>query len=176
MRAAGCVILGKTNTPEAGWTGDTFNSVFGATVSPWGHNRSPGGSSGGTSAAISSGMIPLGTGSDGGGSIRIPSSLTGLSGHKPTQGRVPSGPAPMGASDLSTVGPLARRIRDVAMVLDVVSGPSSGDLRSLDPDRAATSAASMIRPLRRAFCGARTLKGAQSMTRSSLAVWARLSA
>ncbi len=133
MRAAGCVILGKTNTPEAGWTGDTFNSVFGATVSPWGHNRSPGGSSGGTSAAISSGMIPLGTGSDGGGSIRIPSSLTGLSGHKPTQGRVPSGPAPMGASDLSTVGPLARRIRDVAMVLDVVSGPSPGDLRSLDP-------------------------------------------
>lgn len=133
MRAAGCVILGKTNTPEAGWTGDTFNSVFGATVSPWGTNRSPGGSSGGTSAAISSGMIPLGTGSDGGGSIRIPSALTGLSGHKPTQGRVPSGPAPMGASDLSTVGPMARRIRDVALAIDVVSGPSPGDLRSLDP-------------------------------------------
>ena len=133
MRAAGCVILGKTNTPEAGWTGDTFNPVFGATVSPWGTNRSPGGSSGGTSAAISSGMIPVGTGSDGGGSIRIPSALTGLSGHKPTQGRVPSGPAPMGASDLSTVGPMARRIRDVALVLDAVSGPSPGDLRSLDP-------------------------------------------
>lgn len=133
MRAAGCVVIGKTNTPEAGWTGDTFNPVFGATVSPWGTNRSPGGSSGGTSAAISSGMIPLGTGSDGGGSIRIPSALTGLSGHKPTQGRVPSGPAPMGASDLSTVGPMARRIRDVALVLDVVSGPSPGDLRSLDP-------------------------------------------
>ena len=133
MRAAGCVIVGKTNTPEAGWTGDTFNSVFGATVSPWGSNRSPGGSSGGTSAAISAGMIPLGTGSDGGGSIRIPSSLTGLSGHKPTQGRVPSGPSPLGAADLSTVGPLARRIRDVALVLDVVSGPSPGDLRSLDP-------------------------------------------
>ncbi len=132
MRAAGCVILGKTNTPEFGWTGDTFNSVFGATVSPWGTNRSPGGSSGGTSAAISSGMIPLGTGSDGGGSIRIPSALTGQSGHKPTQGRVPGGPAPMGASDLSTVGPMARRIRDVALALDAVSGPSPGDLRSLD--------------------------------------------
>ena len=133
LRAAGCVVIGKTNTPEAGWTGDTFNSVFGATVSPWGSNRSPGGSSGGTSSAISAGLVPLGTGSDGGGSIRIPSSLTGLSGHKPTQGRVPSGPSPMGAADLSTVGPLARRIRDVALALDVVSGPSPGDLRSLDP-------------------------------------------
>jgi aspartyl-tRNA(Asn)/glutamyl-tRNA(Gln) amidotransferase subunit A len=77
-------------------------------------------------------MVPLATGSDGGGSIRIPSALTGMSGHKPTQGRVPSGPSPMGATDLSTVGPMARRIRDVALALDVVSGPTPGDLRSLD--------------------------------------------
>lgn len=125
-------MLGKTNTPEAGWIGDTFNPVFGATKNPWNTDRSPGGSSGGTSSAIASGMVPLATGSDGGGSIRIPSALTGLSGHKPTQGRVPSGPVPMGASDLSTVGPMARRIRDVALALDVVSGPTPGDLRSLD--------------------------------------------
>ncbi|MEM7142282.1 MAG: amidase family protein [Actinomycetota bacterium] len=132
LRAAGCVVLGKTNTPEAGWVGDTYNPVFGATRNPWNTERSPGGSSGGTSAAIAAGMVPLATGSDGGGSIRIPSALTGLSGHKPSQGRVPSGPAPMGASDLSTVGPMARRIRDVALALDVVSGPTPGDLRSLD--------------------------------------------
>lgn len=132
LRAAGCVVLGKTNTPEDGWTGDTYNPVFGATVNPWNTERSPGGSSGGSSAAIASGMVPLATGSDGGGSIRIPSALTGMSGHKPSQGRVPGGPSPMGASDLSTVGPMARRIRDVALALDVVAGPHAGDLRSLD--------------------------------------------
>ncbi len=132
LRAAGCVVIGKTNTPENGWVGDTYNPVFGATLSPWGEGRSPGGSSGGTSAAVASGMVPLGTGSDGGGSIRIPSALCGLSGFKPSQGRLPSGPTPMGAADLSTVGPLARRIRDVAVALDVVAGPSPGDLRSLD--------------------------------------------
>lgn len=132
LRAAGCVVIGKTNTPEAGWIGDTFNPVFGATKNPWNTDRSPGGSSGGTSAAIASGMVPLATGSDGGGSIRIPSALTGMSGHKPSQGRVPSGPSPMGAADLSTVGPMARRIRDVALALDVVCGPTPGDLRSLD--------------------------------------------
>jgi aspartyl-tRNA(Asn)/glutamyl-tRNA(Gln) amidotransferase subunit A len=131
LRAAGCVILGKTNTPEFGWVGDTYNPLFGATRNPWNIERSPGGSSGGTSAAVASGMVPLGTGSDGGGSIRIPSGLTGMSGLKPSQGRVPSGPAPMGAADLSTVGPMARRIRDVALALDVVVGPTPGDLRSL---------------------------------------------
>ncbi len=131
LRAAGCVVIGKTNTPEAGWTGDTHNPVFGATMNPWGDGRSPGGSSGGTSAAVASGMIPLGTGSDGGGSIRIPSALTGMSGFKVSQGRVPFGPAPMGAADLSTQGPMARRIRDVALALDVVVGPDPGDLRSL---------------------------------------------
>ena len=131
LRAAGCVVVGKTNTPEAGWVGDTYNPVFGATINPWGEGRSPGGSSGGTSAAIASGMVPLGTGSDGGGSIRIPSALTGMSGFKVSHGRVPFGPAPMGAADLSTQGPMARRIRDVALALDVVVGPSPGDLRSL---------------------------------------------
>jgi len=132
LRAAGCVVIGKTNTPENGWLGDTYNPLFGATLSPWGTGRSSGGSSGGTSAAVASGMVPLGTGSDGGGSIRIPSAVTGMSGFKPSQGRVPSGPSPMGAADLSTVGPLARRIRDVALALDVVAGPAPGDLRSLD--------------------------------------------
>ena len=131
LRAAGCVVIGKTNTPEAGFVGDTFNPTFGPTRNPWNTERSPGGSSGGTSAAIAGGLVPLATGSDGGGSIRIPSTVCGLSGFKPSQGRIPHGPAPMGAADLSTVGPMARRIRDVALALDVVVGPSADDLRSL---------------------------------------------
>lgn len=131
LRAAGCVIIGKTNTPEHGCIGDTYNPLFGATVNPWNTERSPGGSSGGTAAAIAAGMVPAGTGSDGGGSIRIPSAACGLSGIKTSQGRVPGGPSPMGLLDLSCVGPMARRIRDVALCLDSVTGPHPGDLRSL---------------------------------------------
>ena len=131
LRAAGAVIVGKTNTPEFGCMGDTYNPVFGATWNPWNLSRSPGGSSGGTGAAIASGMVPAGTGSDGGGSIRIPSAMCGLSGIKTSQGRVPSGPPPPGLLDLSCVGPMARRIRDVAYCLDAVVGPHPSDLRSL---------------------------------------------
>jgi len=131
LRSAGCVVIGKTNTPEAGWIGDTFNPLFGATKNPWNLERSPGGSSGGTSAAVAGGLVPLATGSDGGGSIRIPSAVVGMSGFKPTQGLIAMGPAPLGAADLSTVGPMARRISDVALALDVVVGPDPNDLRSL---------------------------------------------
>ena len=131
MRAAGCVVVGKTNTPEHGCMGDTYNPRFGPTLNPWNPERSPGGSSGGTGAAIASGMVPLGTGSDGGGSIRIPSAICGLSGIKTSHGRVPSGPPPSGLIDLSCVGPMARLIRDVALCLDAVVGPHPADLRSL---------------------------------------------
>lgn len=141
LKVAGAVVVGKTNTPEAGWIGDTFNPVFGATRNPWNLDRSPGGSSGGTTAAIAGGLIPLGTGSDGGGSIRIPSAVCGLSGFKPSQGRIPAGPAPLGAADLSTLGPMARRIRDVAVGLDAVVGPSPDDLRSLPAPPASFRAA-----------------------------------
>ena len=131
MRAAGCVIVGKTNTPEHGCMGDTYNPRFGPTLNPWNTERSPGGSSGGTGAAIASGMVPVGTGSDGGGSIRIPSAICGLSGIKTSHGRVPSGPPPSGLIDLSCVGPMARLIRDVALCLDSMVGPHPADLRSL---------------------------------------------
>ena len=131
MRAAGCVIVGKTNTPEHGCMGDTYNPRFGPTLNPWNPERSPGGSSGGTGAAIASGMVPVGTGSDGGGSIRIPSAICGLSGIKTSHGRVPSGPPPSGLIDLSCVGPMARLIRDVALCLDAMVGPHPADLRSL---------------------------------------------
>lgn len=131
LRAAGGVIVGKTNTPEFGCIGDTYNPLFGATWNPWNLSRSPGGSSGGTAAAVASGMVPVGTGSDGGGSIRIPSSMCGLSGLKASHGRVPSGPPPSGLLDLSCVGPMARQVRDVAYCLDAVVGPHPSDLRSL---------------------------------------------
>ncbi len=131
MRAAGCVIVGKTNTPEHGCMGDTYNPRFGPTLNPWNTERSPGGSSGGTGSAIASGMVPVGTGSDGGGSIRIPSAICGLSGIKTSHGRVPSGPPPSGLIDLSCVGPMARLIRDVALCLDAMVGPHPADLRSL---------------------------------------------
>jgi aspartyl-tRNA(Asn)/glutamyl-tRNA(Gln) amidotransferase subunit A len=139
LRAAGCVIVGKTNTPEFGWTADTSNEVFPATANPWDLARSAGGSSGGSAAAISAGMVPLATGSDGGGSIRIPSALHGLSGIKTSLGRVPGGgrtsPRWM---HLSTKGPMARRIHDVALALDVAVGFEPTDLHSLPPHHGAT--------------------------------------
>ncbi|HXQ76012.1 MAG TPA: amidase [Acidimicrobiales bacterium] len=132
LKAAGCIVIGKTNTPELGWKGDTDNTVFGPTRNPWNLDHSPGGSSGGSTAAIASGMVPLATGSDGGGSIRIPSSCCGLSGMKPSLGRVPSGGTePPDWQNLSTRGPMARRLADVVAALDVVVGPDPTDLRSL---------------------------------------------
>jgi Asp-tRNA(Asn)/Glu-tRNA(Gln) amidotransferase A subunit family amidase len=140
--AAGCVVVGKTNTPELGWKADTENPLFGATRNPWNLEHTPGGSSGGSGAAIAAGMVPLATGSDGGGSLRIPSSCCGLSGVKPSLGRVPSGGAH--APDwqhLSTKGPMARRMVDLVAALDVVVGPDTTDLRSLPKPEASWPAA-----------------------------------
>ena len=132
LKAAGCIVIGKTNTPELGFKGDTVNLTFGATKNPRDLRRSPGGSSGGSAAAIAAGMVPLATGSDGGGSIRIPSALCGLSGMKASLGRVPSGGrAAPDWHHLSTKGPMARRIGDVVLALDEVIGPDPTDLRSL---------------------------------------------
>ena len=132
LRAAGCVVVGKTNTPEQGWKADTVNSLFGPTRNPWSLERSAGGSSGGSAAAVAAGLVPLATGSDGGGSIRIPSAVCGLSGMKPSLGRVPAGgEEPPGWPGLSTKGVMARRIRDVALGLDAVVGPDPTDLHSL---------------------------------------------
>ena len=132
LRRAGCVVVGKTNTPEYGWTACTTNALFGTTRNPWAPSHSAGGSSGGSAAALASGRVPLATGSDGGGSIRIPSACCGLSGLKPSFGRVPvGGPTPPGWLSLSAKGPMARRIRDVALALDAVVGPEQDDLGSL---------------------------------------------
>jgi aspartyl-tRNA(Asn)/glutamyl-tRNA(Gln) amidotransferase subunit A len=142
LRAAGCVVVGKTNTPEFGWTGLTDNALFGPTKNPWNLDHSVGGSSGGTAAALAAGMVPLGTGSDGGGSIRIPSSCCGLSGMKTSMGRVPSGgPHPPDWPNLSVRGPMARRLTDTVRALDVVVAPEPTDLRSLPRPEASWLAA-----------------------------------
>ena len=135
MRNAGAVMIGKTNTPEFGHKGKTDNVPFGSTKNPWNLQYSAGGSSGGTSAALASGMIPLGTGSDGGGSIRIPAALGGLSGLKTSQGRIPiGGKTPPGSGLLTVKGPMANTTQDNALALDATVGPDPTDIFSLESD------------------------------------------
>jgi aspartyl-tRNA(Asn)/glutamyl-tRNA(Gln) amidotransferase subunit A len=142
LRAAGCVVVGKTNLPEFAWSGNTSNAVFGPTANPFNPDYGPGGSSGGAAAALAAGMVPLATGSDGGGSIRIPSACCGLSGMKPSLGRIPGGgPVGPGWLDLSTNGPMARRIADVVTALEVSVGPDPSDLRALPRPEASWLAA-----------------------------------
>jgi aspartyl-tRNA(Asn)/glutamyl-tRNA(Gln) amidotransferase subunit A len=132
LRAAGCVVVGKTTTPEHGYTGDTTSPHYGPTRNPWNTDRTPGGSSGGSGAAIASGMVPLATGSDGGGSIRIPSAVCGLSGLKLSSGRVPAGGLRgPGSGLLGVKGPMVRKVRDLAYALDVCVGPDPRDPFSL---------------------------------------------
>ncbi len=131
LKAAGCVVVGKTNTPEHGYTAITENPTFGPTRNPWSLDHSPGGSSGGSAAAIAAGMVTLATGSDGGGSIRIPSAVCGLSGIKLTQGRIPlADDNPPGSGILGVRGPMARSIRDIAMAADMAAGPHPSDVFS----------------------------------------------
>ena len=133
LRDAGCVILGKTNTPEGGFKGVTDNKIFGATKNPWNIERTPGGSSGGAAAASASGLSPLAQGSDGGGSIRIPSSFSGVYGLKPSFGRIPNGSMKkLGVTGtLACIGPISRNVRDAALMLDVMAGEDDIDRYSL---------------------------------------------
>ena len=128
LRSAGAVIFGKTNAPSYAGDWQTYNPIFGATNNPWDTTRSAGGSSGGAAAALAAGMTALELGSDIAGSIRVPSSWCGTCGHKPSWGVVPSRghlPPPPGAlaeADLGVVGPMARSVGDLEMVLDIVAG------------------------------------------------------
>ena len=134
VRNAGAVILGKTNTPEFGLLGRTENGLGGPCRNPWNLARTSGGSSGGAAAAIAAGLCVLATGSDGGGSIRIPSSFCGIYGIKPTQGRVPhysGGAAPVVTNLFSQSGPMTRTVRDSALLLQVLAGPDPRDRGSL---------------------------------------------
>jgi amidase len=127
IRAAGFVVLGKTNTPEFGTIAMTESELNGVCRNPWDPSRTPGGSSGGAAAATAAGLCPVAHGSDGGGSIRIPSSCCGLFGIKPSRGRVSPSPYGSGSLGLGTSGPIARTVRDAAALLDAMAGYETGD-------------------------------------------------
>ena len=127
LRAAGAVIIGKTTMPEFGAFPFTESDALGVTRNPWDTRHTPGGSSGGTAAAVASGMVPVGMGGDGGGSIRIPSACCGLFGLKPQRGRVSQAPHSDLWFTLGTTGPLTRSVRDSALVYDVVRGTLPSD-------------------------------------------------
>ncbi len=133
LREAGAVILGKTTTPEFGWKALGDSPLTGITRNPWDLSRSPGGSSAGAAAACAAGLGPLHVGSDGAGSIRIPSAFTGVFGLKPSFGRVPAHPpSPMGL--LAHIGPVARTAADAALMLTVLTGADHRDPYALPPE------------------------------------------
>ena len=132
LRQAGAVILGKTCTPEWGWKGATDSPLTGITRNPWNTNMTPGGSSGGASAALAAGLGPLHIGTDGGGSIRIPNAFTATTGIKAHFGRVPAWPlSPMGT--VAHVGPMTRDVMDAALLLNIVSQADARDWSALPP-------------------------------------------
>jgi len=163
LRAAGTPILGTTASPEFGWKGLTHSPVGGNTVNPWNTGRAAGGSSGGAAVAAALNMGVLHEGSDGAGSIRIPSSFSGVFGIKPTFGWVPS-TAPTGLMELAHRGPLTRTVMDSALFLNAVAGPSTEQLYGRCPTEvpdftdAVLNAPEKVRGLRIGY--ARTLDGA----------------
>lgn len=135
LREAGCVFLGETTTPEFGWKGVTDSPLTGITRNPWNTGTTPGGSSGGSSAALAAGYGPLAIGTDGGGSIRIPAGFTGTFGLKPSFGRVPAWPlSPFGT--VAHVGPMTRTAGDAALMMDAITRPDNRDWHSLPYDGA----------------------------------------
>jgi aspartyl-tRNA(Asn)/glutamyl-tRNA(Gln) amidotransferase subunit A len=133
LKEAGAVLIGKTTTPEFGWKGSTDSLLTGTTRNPWNKAKTPGGSSGGTGAAVAARFCPLGLGTDGGGSVRIPSGFCNLFGFKPSFGRVPAYPlSPFGT--LAHVGPMSRTVLDSAMLMNVIARPDARDWHSLPFD------------------------------------------
>jgi len=131
LKKAGAVIIGKTNLPELGLIAYTDSPLFGVTKNPWDLNRTVGGSSGGSAAAVAAGMVPVATGNDGGGSIRIPASFCGLYGLKPNSGRIPMYPSMPIFVGLAAEGFLTRYVEDTALLLDLTAGRDERDMLSL---------------------------------------------
>lgn len=131
LRAAGAIPVGKTAAPEFGATAYTSTPAWGTTRNPWNLERTPGGSSGGSAAAVAAGLVPFCTASDGGGSTRIPAAFCGLVGHKASYGRIPHPSA--GGSETTALGALVTTVADAARHLDVAAGPDDRDRASLPP-------------------------------------------
>src|SRR5215472_4688768 len=123
LKRAGAIVVGKTNTPEFGAGGNTFNAVFGATRNPWNPALTCGGSSGGAAVALATGMAPLAQGSDTGGSLRTPAAFCGVVGFRTTPGLVPHHPRALAWDTISVTGPMARTVGDTALMLSVLAGP-----------------------------------------------------
>jgi amidase len=133
-RAAGMVVLGMTNTPELGKNASTESALHGPARNPYLHTHSTGGSSGGSAAAVATGMVPVAHANDGGGSIRIPAVANGLFGLKPSRARTPSAPDPSALGAPSAVGHVvSRTVRDSALLLDLTAGSSAGDVIGFGP-------------------------------------------
>lgn len=147
LRAAGAIVIGKTNTPELGWKGASSNVLFPETRNPWDLTRTPGGSSGGATAAAAAGFGPLHIGTDGGGSIRIPAAFTGTFGFKASYGRIPNTPmAPNGR--IGHLGPQTRTVDDAALLYRVLAGPDERDLYSLPGEAVAEGAPAPLEGLK----------------------------
>ena len=137
LRAAGAIIVGKTNTCELGQWPFTSGPAFGHTRNPWSRDHTPGGSSGGSAAAVAAGLVTAAIGSDGAGSVRIPAAWTHLVGIKPQRGRISTWPLPEAFNGITVNGVLARTVADAALVLDAASGNVDGDLHKPPPVRVA---------------------------------------
>jgi amidase len=134
LRAAGAIVIGKTNTPEFAFGPNTVNAVFGATRNPWNLERTSGGSSGGSAAGLATGMFPLAEGTDLGGSLRGPASYCGVVGFRTTPGLIPRWPSVLAWDTYSVEGPMARTIADTALMLSVMAGPDDRSPISYDVD------------------------------------------
>ena len=148
LRRAGAITIGKTNTPEFGAGSQTYNDVFGETLNPYDTAKTCGGSSGGGAVALACGMLPIADGSDMGGSLRNPPNFCNVVGLRPSPGRVPTWPDPVGWSPLTVEGPMARTVKDVALILSAIAGPDP-----LSPIAVVEPGGSFARPLERDFKG-----------------------
>ena len=148
LRAAGAVIVGKTNTCELGQWPFTSGPAFGHTRNPWSSEHTPGGSSGGSAAAVAAGLVAAAIGSDGAGSVRIPAAWTHLVGIKPQRGRISTWPLPEAFNGITVNGVLARTVTDAALVLDAASGNVPGDLHQPPPVRVSDFVAQAPGPLK----------------------------